>query len=203
VIRIACLHTAASNAALFDAAAGDGVALRHALREDLLRDAEAAGGLTPGIQARATQELRDLEGQADAVLLTCSTIGPAIAGTDALRADAALAEAAMRDGGHVAVLCAVETTLGPTGAIFGEAAGRHGATMELRLVPGAWAAFRGGDPARYRAIIREAAEAALAEGADRVALGQVSMTGAEAGNPRILAAPAIAIAAACERAKAR
>ncbi|MBY0338461.1 MAG: hypothetical protein K2X11_17745, partial [Acetobacteraceae bacterium] len=91
---------------------------------------------------------------------------------------------------------AVETTLGPTGALFAAAAERHGATTDLQLVPGAWAAFRAGDIARYRAMIRAAAEAALAAGADRVALAQVSMTGSEAGNPRILSGPATALRAA-------
>lgn len=86
-MRIACLHTAASNAAVFDAACPAGVRLTHAVRPDLLAAAEAAGGLTPEIAAATAEALRGLEG--DAVLLTCSTLGPAAGG--ALRADAALA----------------------------------------------------------------------------------------------------------------
>ncbi|WP_237216309.1 aspartate/glutamate racemase family protein, partial [Falsiroseomonas oryziterrae] len=182
---IACLHTAAGNLAVFDAACPPGVTLTHTLREDLLKDAEAAGGLTEEIAARTARALEALATPGvDAVLLTCSTVGPgaalAVAKVPVLRVDAALAETATRGGGRVVVLCAVETTVEPTRAIFEEAAARNGAVVEVRLVPGAWAAFRGGDPARYHAIIAAAADAALAEGAQEVALAQASMTGAVA-----------------------
>jgi hypothetical protein len=200
---IACLHTAASNIAVFDAACLPGAALTHTVNEALLRDAEAAGGLTGAIADRTARALEALATPGvDAVLLTCSTIGPAAALARApvpvLRADAALAEAATRGGGQVVVLCAVETTVAPTRALFAEAAARHGATLELRLVPGAWAAFRGGDVARYHALIAEAADAAHASGARTVALAQASMAGAVtlAKGPKPLASPSAGLAAA-------
>jgi hypothetical protein len=200
---IACLHTAASNLAVFDAACPPGATLTHTLREDLLKDAEAAGGLTEEIAARTAAALEALATPGvDAVLLTCSTVGPGAARAKApvpvLRVDAALAEEATRGGGRVVVLCAVETTVEPTRAIFAEAAARHGATLDVRLVPDAWAAFRGGDPARYHAIIAEAAEAAFAEGAAQVALAQASMTGAVAlaKGRKPLASPPVGLAAA-------
>jgi hypothetical protein len=182
---IACLHTAAGNLAVFDAACPPGVKLTHTLREDLLKDAEAAGGLTDAIAARTASALEELATPGvDAVLLTCSTVGPGAARAKApvpvLRVDAALAEEATRGGGRVVVLCAVATTVEPTRAIFAEAAARHGATLEVRLVPDAWTAFRAGDTARYHAIIAGAADAAFAEGASEVALAQASMTGAVA-----------------------
>ena len=200
---IALLHTAAGNRAVFDAACPPGARLTHTLREDLLKDAEAAGGLTDAIAARTARALQALAAPGvDAVLLTCSTVGPgaarAKAGVPVLRVDAALAEAATRGGGCVVVLCAVETTVEPSRAIFAEAAARHGATLDVRLVPGAWAVFRGGDPARYHAIIAEAAEGAFAEGAAEVALAQASMTGtvALAKGRAPLASPPIGLAAA-------
>jgi len=183
--RIACLHTSASNIAVFAGACPEGATLTHTVDEALLRDAEAAGGLTKAIAARTARALEALAGPGiDAVLLTCSTVGPGAALARAtipvLRVDAALAEQATRDGGKVVVLCAVETTVEPTRAIFAEAAARHGATLDVRLVPGAWAAYRGGDPARYHALVAAAAEAAFAEGAAQVALAQASMAGAAA-----------------------
>jgi hypothetical protein len=200
---IACLHTAAGNLAVFDAACPPGVTLTHTLREDLLKDAEAAGGLTCEIAARTAAALEALATPGvDAVLLTCSTVGPGAAQAKApvpvLRVDAALAETATKDGGKVVVLCAVETTVEPTRAIFAEAAARHGATLDVRLVPGAWAAFRAGDPAGYHRIVAEAAEAAFAEGAAQVALAQASMTGAVAltRGRRPLASPPVGLAAA-------
>ena len=222
---IACLHTAAGNVAVFDAACPPGAVLRHTVREDLLRDAEAAGGLTEAITARTAAALEALAVPGiDAVLLTCSTVGPGAARARAarpvLRVDAALAAQAMRGGGHVVVLCAVETTVEPTRALFAEAAARlaeatspqpaagisarPAATFEVRLVPGAWAAFRAGDPARYHALVAEAAEAAFAAGASEVALAQASMSGAVAlcrGRPP-LASPEVGLAAALAAAQA-
>lgn len=103
-----------------------------------------------------------------------------------LRADAALAGAAARGGGRVAALRAVETTLGPTRALSEEAARTTGAGVEVRLVPGAWAAFRrlgGVQSGRARPLPRRdrrAADEAARGGASRVALAQASMAGTAA-----------------------
>jgi hypothetical protein len=201
--RIACLHTSAGNIAVFDAACPPGAALTHTLRADLLQDAEEAGGLTDVIAQRTAAALQALATPGvDAVLLTCSTVGPGAALVRAaipvLRVDAALAETATKGGGRVVVLCAVETTVGPTRDIFAEAAARHGASLDVRLVPGAWAAYRAGDPARYHAIIAAASDAAFAEGAAQVALAQASMSGAVAlaKGRTPLASPPVGLAAA-------
>lgn len=200
---IACLHTAASNVAVFDAACPPGVVLRHTVDEALLRDAEAAGGLTDAIAARTARALEALAGPGvDAVLLTCSTVGPGVALARAtvpvLRVDAALAEAATKGGGRVVVLCAVETTMEPSRKVFEGPAARHGATLEVRLVPGAWTAFRGGDVKGYHRLVAEAADAAFAEGAAEVALAQASMAGAVAmaRGRQPLASPPVGLAAA-------
>ena len=204
VMRIACLHTVESNVAVFDAARPSGVALSHTVRPDLLRAAEQAGGLTPEIQTRTAAALLELAAGADAVLLTCSTVGPGAAEAAArasvpiLRVDAALAEAAVRDGGKVVVLCAVETTLGPSKALFEAAARGRAVTLDVRLVAGAWAEFKAGNVEAYNRIVADAADAAYAEGADVVALAQASMAGAArlASNGRPLASPDVGIAQA-------
>lgn len=95
-MKFACLHTAQSNVAVFEAARPEGVRLTHAVRPDLLAAAEAEG-LTPAVVAATVAALGALE--ADAVLLTCSTLGPAAGAAGALRADAALADAATAAGG--------------------------------------------------------------------------------------------------------
>ncbi len=186
--RIACLHTADSNVAVFDAALGmaglAGVTLRHAVRADLLAEAEQEGGLTPEIAARTIQALQALCAEADAVLLTCSTLGPAAEAASAaipiLRVDAALAAEAARGGGKVTVLCAARTTVEPTRLLFEAAARATGAVVSVELVPGAWAAFKAGQQERYLAMIAQAAMAARRAGAQRVALAQASMAGASA-----------------------
>ncbi|MFH6785354.1 MULTISPECIES: aspartate/glutamate racemase family protein [Methylobacterium] len=207
--RIACLHTVDSNAALFDealAATGlTGISLHHTVRTDLLAAAERQGRLTPEIADETAAILRRLSAEADVVLLTCSTLGPATeaAAADApvpvLRVDEALAAEAVREGGRVVVLCAVETTVEPTRRLFETAARATGATIDVRAVPQAWTAFKAGDRDRYGDLVAEAAEAARAEGAARVALAQASMAGAAARLPadrRPLTSPMVGVAAA-------
>jgi hypothetical protein len=209
--RIACLHTAESNVAVFEAALREldlpGVELKHDVRPGLLAEAERSGGLTPELEARTEEALHVLCNGADAVLLTCSTLGPA-AETAArtgscpiLRVDAALAAEAVRDGGRVVVLCAAETTIVPTRLLFEDAAQRTGATITMRLVPGAWDAFRAGEAKRYHSLIAQAAEAASHGGATRVALAQASMAGAArlaTIEPPALASPEAGLRAALE-----
>ena len=145
--RIACLHTAESNVAVFDAALRTakltGVDLHHSVRDDLLAAAERDGRLTPEIAAQTVKVLRSLCDGADAILLTCSTLGPAaeVAAKGApipiMRVDAALAAEAVRGGGKVVVLCAVETTVEPTRLLFETAARATGAEVVVQLVFGA------------------------------------------------------------------
>lgn len=212
--RIACLHTVASNIAVFDAAAGAlvaggaGVSLSHHVRADLLAAAEAAGGLTDAIRDEAADLLRGLSADVDAVLLTCSTVGPAATRADLLsrvpilRVDGALAAAAVTlaaaGGGRVVALCAVQTTVEPTRALFERAAEGTGVAIEMRIAPGAWDAFKAGDVAGYHRLVAEAADALYAAGEGVVALAQASMSGGAAlctrGTP--LTSPAAGLAAA-------
>lgn len=210
-MRIVCLHTAESNIALFDAAARaagfESLELTHGVRADLLAAAERAGGLTDEIAAQTREVLLTLTGNADAVLLNCSTLGPSVddalaaqaAPVPVLRADAALAQHAVAGGGKVVVLCTVSTTLDPTTRVFAQAATRTAAEVEVQLIGGAWDRFRADDLAGYLSMIAAATDAAYESGADVVAFAQTSMAGAallvKAGT-KPLTTPAIALAAA-------
>lgn len=187
-MKIACLHSAHSNIAVFEAAARQlGLAagtLLHEVQPQWLALAEQAGGLTTAIELGVRTALLQLAQQADTVMLTCSTLGPAVAtaaqasAVPLLRVDAALAAQAVEHGGRVLALCAVETTLQPTLALFSAAASGSGARVEVRLVPGAWALFQAGDGEGYLEAIADAASAAYAEGFSLVVLAQASMAGA-------------------------
>lgn len=212
-MRIACLHTANSNAALFETAAqGTSLRLTHTVRAELLREAEAAGGLTADIAARTADVLRSLAKGVDGVLLTCSTLGPSVdtlagasgIGVPVVRVDAALARQAVRQAGpgRLVVLYAVETTRGPTEALFAQAllesvSSANPARIDYQLVAGAWDKFRTGDTAGYFRAIADATDAAFTGGATVVALAQASMAGAAAlttkGVP--LTSPAVGLAA--------
>jgi hypothetical protein len=141
--RIACLHTAASNIPLFDAAAADlALDLHHVVRADLLAAAEQAGGLTPGIIDATEAALRDAAHDADVVLLACSTLGPVADGlrtsVPTLRIDRALAEAAVKAGGKVVVLYTFPGTAQASGDLFREVAMGTDAAIDLQLVPKDW-----------------------------------------------------------------
>ncbi|MGN6777118.1 Asp/Glu racemase [Rhizobium sp.] len=209
-MTIACLHTAESNIAVYEAAANalglpDGM-LRHHVRADLLLAAEKAGRLTDEISAETAALLWHLAEDADAVVLNCSTLGPAAsriaagAGAPIIRADAMLAKQAVCRGGKVIVLCTVETTIAPTTALFEAAAKATGAEIEVRLVPGAWAYFRAGNLSAYLASIADAVTAASGESAVTIAFAQASMTDAvhllPVNCPQPMTGPAAALAAA-------
>ena len=191
-MRIACLHTVDSNVKVFEAAAASlpGVALSHTVRPDLLKRAEAEGGLTDAIRDEAAELLREMASGVDAVLLTCSTVGPAaeradlLAPVPVLRVDGALATAAVAKAaagkGRVDVLCTVQTTVEPTRALFERVADGTDVAIEMHIAPGAWDAFRAGDVAAYNRLIAEAADALYAKGAEVVAFAQASMAGAAA-----------------------
>ena len=83
-MRIACLHSAESNIEVFEAALRSldrsDVTLGHEVRADLLAAAERQGGVNAEITAQARAALLALSATADAVLLTCSTLGEAAGG---------------------------------------------------------------------------------------------------------------------------
>lgn len=189
-MRIACLHTAASNIALFDAArrelGRESLQLHHEVRPDLLAAAERAGGLNEAIAAETVDALQALSTDADAILLTCSSLGPVIdapreaGAVPMLRADKALAVATICAGGPVVALCAVTSTLASTKSLFETVARASGTPVEIKLVAGAWDVFKAGAPDRYCAMIADAADQAFRDGARTVALAQASMAGAAA-----------------------
>ncbi|MGI9482994.1 MAG: Asp/Glu racemase [Hyphomicrobiales bacterium] len=197
--QLSFLHTAKVNDELFkNLMAGRNVEHRHVLRDDLLNRAEEAGEFTEELNAQTQDVLTELAADADAVLLTCSTLGPAadaLGRPDILRIDRALAEQAVKGGGSVAVLVAVETTIEPTKALFEEAAAKTGALIELVMVEGAWPRFRAGDFDAYAAKI---ADCARAQTADVIALAQASMAPAAALVPEkmVLSSPDAGLAAA-------
>lgn len=112
--------------------------------------------------------------------------------------DEALAREAVKDGGIVIALCATGTTIAPTRNLFERASLATGAEVEVRLVPGAWVHFKTGEHQAYLAIIADAADAAVREGAAIIVLAQASMAGAAAlcREARPLTSPTVGLAAA-------
>ncbi|WP_105629831.1 glutamate racemase [Cronobacter sakazakii] len=201
-MKIACLHTAQSNVAVFDEAARalnlPQDALTHKVMPHLLEQAQAAGGVTPEIEKETIAALADLRTDADVVLLTCSTLGGAAdflaQDPGIMRVDRALAQADVTAGQPVVVLCAAPTTLHPTAALF-RATLPQTTPLGVELIPDAWALFESGQHDAFHQRVAEAAQQAFARGAGCVALAQASMAGAERyfSPPKLLTSPRAAL----------
>jgi Asp/Glu/hydantoin racemase len=178
--RVCLLHTVTSLPAVFagllpaEVGAVDAVNI---VDETLLRDT-VDHGLLPRTRARVAAYARFAEESgAEAVLVTCSSIGEAAeaaraeVGIPVYRVDAPMAAEAVRDGGRIGVLATLPATLGPTGALL-----RREGAGEIResVCPGAFEALKAGDTARHDAIVAEETRRLAAE-ADVLVLAQASM----------------------------
>jgi aspartate/glutamate racemase len=209
---VGVLHTVPALAATFEQLIGEaapGTRQLHRVDASLLADARRVG-VTRDVADRVERHIRALiDDGADAVLVTCSSIGEAVeaaaasAGVPVLRVDEPMARKAARIAadagaaagrpGRIAVLATLQATLGPTGRLIERAAGAsRDAEVEATVVPGAVEARESGDQARHDALVREAAVLAAAT-ADVVVLAQASMaaalTGADLGVPVLTSPP--------------
>ncbi|HAU5564759.1 TPA: glutamate racemase [Serratia fonticola] len=208
-MTIACLHTAASNIALFDHAAHalefPAHALSHIVMPHLLAEAELSGSMTAEQQNRLEQLLHSLTPWFDAIVITCSTLGPVAdsfqsqqPGCQVYRADRILAHHLHQMAGPSLVLCAAESTLAATQSLFSPPTLPVEKQPQVALIPDAWAAFKAGDHQRYHALIADAVKQGREQGAQHVALAQVSMATAANSMPeseRPLTIPQLALAA--------
>jgi aspartate/glutamate racemase len=216
VTTIGFLHTSPLHVPVFRALLSEvdpGVADSHVVDESLLADVRVYG-YDASIEARLLAHLHELDRRAPAVIVcTCSTLsGDAerLAGrvrAPVLRIDRPLAERAVADGGRVALVAAVESTLAPTRALFLEcaAAARTGAVVVDAPCLEAWPRFERGDlTGFYDHIARHVR--GLAGGADVVVLAQASMAPAAALledlDVPVLSSPRLAVQRAVEIADA-
>lgn len=204
-MAVACLHTAASNIAIFDDAACKlnipAIHLSHLVVPHWLAEAERAGGLTVELKQQLVSFIQSIMPHFDAVLITCSTLGAVAENFPCLekrcavyRTDQMLADALGDRPGKSVVLYAAPSTLATTTALFCRDTTRL--QPEVRLVSEAWQIFKSGDQDSYLALIAEAIKKALDEGADNVALAQVSMAPAIkafTGDARVLASPHLSL----------
>ncbi|MDN4613357.1 aspartate/glutamate racemase family protein [Leifsonia sp. F6_8S_P_1B] len=149
-------------------------------------------GVTPEVEARVASHLHHLAASgADAVLVTCSSIGEAAEaaalGLDipVVRVDAAMAAEAVRLAGglpapHIAVLATNTATLGPTTRLLEREVAAQGssATVAATVVEGAASARGAGDQQTHDRLIADAVRAA---DASVIVLAQASMAAAAEG----------------------
>ncbi|VVE50264.1 arylsulfatase [Pandoraea capi] len=179
-MRISFLHTIGSNERLFDDTARSlGFSeenLHHELRPYLREAVQRAGTMPADVKEEACHRLLALAEQADAVILTCATLGAAADSIEhppvpIVRADVALAVEANRIGGKITVLCAVESTIEPNRKLFERYASDKTTSIDVVLVERAWTLFSSGsadDARECYALVAAAANDAFDAGADVV-----------------------------------
>ena len=185
--KVAMIHTVANVAPLFDGLAAEimpGAEVMHFVDEGLLKDIINGGELTEErIDRIALLASFAVDSGAEAVMLTCSTVGPGVdEARDSvlapfLRVDQAMADRAVELGGRVGVIASLHTTLGPTSDLIRARAALQGrgVELEIRLCDGAFEALNAGDVAGHdRIVIDNLRE--LMGGVDVVVLAQASMS---------------------------
>jgi len=182
--KLALIHTSPSLTPMFQelcATLLPNVTVFHMVDESLIRNTVAAGRLEKVTMRRviAMVESAGMAG-ADAVLVTCSSIGEAVTMAaklfdfPVLRVDDAMAEQAVATGQRVGVLATLKTTLEPTTALVRSKANGHGVTIVDRLCEGAFDAVMAGDGAKHDAIVCAALKTMQSE-VDVIVLAQASM----------------------------
>ena len=184
--QLTLLHTGAMLIPDFAALAKEllpGVIVRHQLDETLIQNTIAAGQLEKATIRRLIKEIECArEGGADVVMVTCSSLGPAITLArqvfefPILRVDEAMAGEAVRTGRRIGVLATLATTLQPTCELVRETAAARQRECEIvtGLCPGAFEAVTNGNGARHDELVT-AGLLELAARVDVVVLAQASM----------------------------
>lgn len=151
--------------------------------ESLIKNTIKAGRLEPPVIRRVARHIESAhDAGADVVLVTCSSIGPAVTIAQqlfefpVLRIDEAMAENAVRIAKRIGVLATLRTTLEPTLALIRHTAvaGGHKVDVDAQLCEGAFEAVVRGDTEAHDRMVREGL-AALLQRVDVVVLAQASM----------------------------
>ncbi len=175
--------------------------------DSLVKGIREAGSLTAQIARRVASYLESAElAGADYILVTCSSIGPAVeagaklVGVPVLRVDQPMADQAVRTGKRIGVIATLTTTLEPTADLIQRRAQLAGKEIELRsrVAEGAFEALMNGDPVKHDALVAAALKE-LSQQVDVLVLAQASMARVvDTLNPQekrvpILASPGIAV----------
>lgn len=195
-MRIALLHTAQVHVATFNdlfAEKAPDAQLWHMVRADLLAQAQV-GGLE--IVAEPLFNAMAELAEADAILCTCSTLGPLVdqlRNPKAIRIDRPLMQVAAEVGPKPLLALCLNSTRSASLALLEEAGAQD---PTVHMCETAWPFFEAGDMAGFADAIAASVRAAV-DGHSCVVLGQASMRVAEPllldlGIP-VLSSPALAV----------
>ena len=180
------VHSVASLVPVFNGLASEimpEVEVIHLVDEGLLKDVIATGEYGPSMGRRLGLLASFAEESgADAVMLTCSTLGVLVdeagemIGAPLLKVDEAMADEAVTVGSDIGVIATLYTTLKPTSGLVEERAARarKAVNVETVLCEGAFAALGRGDTSTHDRMVLENLRS-LMERLDVVVLAQASM----------------------------
>lgn len=183
--RLAVVHTVATLVTLFKqkiATSYPDLDTFHVLDESLLQDL-IRGGETPGLVSRVVgQALLAEKAGATAILFTCSSTSPAIdtarqtVGIPMIKIDDAMAQAAVKAGTRIGLVCTASSTVEPSSGLIRKYAGALGRDVEIVpvLEQDAYAAAQRGDRDEHDRILTKAATG-LMKDCDVIVLAQASM----------------------------
>jgi Asp/Glu/hydantoin racemase len=175
--------------------------------DSLVKGIRVAGSLTAQISRRVAGYLESAElAGADYIMVTCSSIGPAVeagaklTGVPVLRVDQPMADQAVQTGKRIGVIATLSTTLEPTADLIQRRAAIVRKPIEItsKLVDGAFEALMAGDGATHDAKVAAALKE-LSQQVDVIVLAQASMARVvdtlkpEDKRVPILASPGIAV----------
>jgi Asp/Glu/hydantoin racemase len=208
--KLGLVHTSATLVPVFAQLCKDklpNVEVFNIVDDSLVKGIREAGSITPQISKRVSDYLKSAEsGGADQILVTCSSIGPAVEtaapsiGVPVLRVDQPMADKAVQTGKRIGVIATLRTTLEPTADLISRRAQKAGKQIELtsKLCEGAFEALMSGDTATHDAKVAAALKE-LSKQVDVIVLAQASMArvvdtlAAEDKRVPILASPALAV----------
>ena len=208
--KLGLIHTSATLVPVFAQLCKDklpGVETFNIVDDSLVKNIREAGSITPQIAERVANYIKSAESSgAGQILVTCSSIGPAVeagaklVSVPTLRVDQPMADQAVATGKRIGVIATLSTTLEPTADLIQRRAVIAGKKIDLtsKLVEGAFEALMAGDGATHDTKVAAALKE-LSQQVDVIVLAQASMARVvEALKPEdkrvpILASPGIAV----------
>ncbi|WP_417361250.1 aspartate/glutamate racemase family protein [Galbibacter sp.] len=210
--KLGLIHTSATLVPIFQELVtrylGDkDIEIFNIVDDSLIKNTIKQNKLTPDTARRVSDYIGSAEqAGADFIMVTCSSIGPAVEASElltsipVLRVDRPMADKAVKIGTKIGVIATLETTLEPTSDLVSRRAKAVGKDIEIFSVccQGAFEALMGGDAAIHDQIVAEALKG-LSDKVDVILLAQASMArvvdqlGASDKRVPILASPPIAM----------
>jgi Asp/Glu/hydantoin racemase len=184
--RIALIHTVTSLTPVFQKLISELIPdadVYHVVDESLLQNTILEGSLSPITSRRVVDYIASAElAGADIVLVTCSSIGPAVdlgelvVSIPVLRVDSPMADYAVSIGKRIGVAATLKTTLEPTTALIQERAESANKDIVLtsKLCEGAFEAVIAGDTLKHDEIVSQGLRELMAQ-VDVIVLAQASM----------------------------